>query len=208
MVVAAALLLVPGAVGHHSEGALAGGLDDDAGSGRDAPAALELALPVETGVAYGATLVPQADDWGAVLVDDLDAYRFHAEAGESIEVAFTSGACVWIYDAGGEQLAGACPNEGITGDPVTTVAPATGSYVVLVAGLGAYGDYHFGIGVGGPSPVLTPGLTDGAHGAARDGVWDGFDAGLEAIETASGVIVEGLELASAIIAEAFGLLAG
>src|SRR5262249_42250099 len=93
------------------------------------------------------------DGSGGTGLGDIDLYRLEAAAGQIISVGTDTpdpidglDTIVGIYDSTGHLLT--FNNDFLTSDSFVQLnAPATGTYFVLVAGVGSEGDYSVTIGV-------------------------------------------------------------
>lgn len=144
LVLLLALVLVP-------LGGAAPILDDDAGSGQDAPNTPSAgALPITPGVVYSGAYGSTADF--------ADVYGFPASNGDAIEVAvWPASACIAIYTPSGALRKTSCTTSTVSAYTLeSTQANATGTWkVALSQPLRSLTPYRFSVGVnaGAPNPA-------------------------------------------------------
>lgn len=126
-------------------------LDDDAGSGRDAPDVLGPdAVPVAAGLVHrGAFLLGET---GAFPNDEADVYSFDAQAGQLLEVRFQGYVgCVYLHAPGGAYRTHLCP---LTGAPLVHTLPESGRWQVMFASALTHpASYAFSLGLDAPAPA-------------------------------------------------------
>lgn len=128
-------------------------VDDDAGSGQDAPNSPSAgAVPVTPGVAYSGAFGP---------TDPADVYSFNATSGSAIQVAmWPVSTCIAIYDPSGAVRKNVCTAGNLYWVESMT-ADATGTWrVALSQPFRSATPYRFSVGVGAPAPNPTPGGLD------------------------------------------------
>ena len=138
-------------------------MQDDAGSGHDAPDAAEDAVRIQPGILYHGL--------GLVGNDFQDAYALHADAGQRIEVRLDGSlGCYYLHAPSGEQLAFACSYENapLNTGPLVVLATQGGDHVLRVAHL-APAAYRFGYALDGPAPDVRPFVAPDAQDDAGSG---------------------------------------
>ena len=140
-----ALVLVP------LGGALPG-LDNDAGSGQDAPNTVTAgAVPITPGVVYSGA-------YGSAS-DTADVYSFPASSGDAIEVAmWPAAACIAIYTPSNAVRKNTCTASAAAYAVESTQANATGTWrIALSQPIRSVTPYTFSVGVNAAAPNPTPG---------------------------------------------------
>jgi hypothetical protein len=152
-------------LGPDDAGAPGPDLQDDAGSGADAPRELVPSVPVETGVRYDGTL-------GGTVVDNADAFAVEGEAGQELSVRFHApgpafvtvrtdrGSALdpptWPLLAWPVDVVNTVPAGTITVEPDRIELPTDGTYYVTVQGFAytAATTYAFSLALDGDPPPL------------------------------------------------------
>lgn len=117
-------------------------LQDDAGSGGDAPDTLDTWIVIQPGVVYEAALPPR--------IDPADHYAFQGRAGQTVRVtSFGSVFCLFeLWTADGQSVTSSC-YLGVSQLELRTVLPADGNYVLKASGFAP--TYHFAFTLDGPA---------------------------------------------------------
>lgn len=122
---------------------------DDAGSGRDAPDGREDAPRVAPGVVHSATSL------GPIL-DATDAFVFHAQAGQVVEVWADGGVgCLDVVGPDGVSLAGTCMIPGALPARAVVTLQASGDHL-LSLNFVSPAQYRFAFGLDAPAPPVPP----------------------------------------------------
>jgi len=124
---------------------------DDAGSGGDAPNAIDARVRIEPGHVYDGTLE-------GIGLDDSDWYAFTARSGQAVAANATGVlGCFYLRDDAGTELAFGCATTYLLTADVSAVAPYTGTYFLEYSYVQP-DSYQFSLGVDAPPPPLTAGV--------------------------------------------------
>lgn len=136
-------------------------LQDDAGSGRDAPDVPTPLVEIRSGGSYQGLAAPDT------VLDWRDHYLFHGNAGDAVDVLATGeDACSAILDAAGAELARRCPGAEGQQHTLRAILPADGDYYFQYFSFEP-AQYWFSLGVGEDAPDLLLDVQDDA-GSGRD----------------------------------------